>query len=82
MRLLRVLSSQHLPCGCLVGVYEQFNCHVVGIIDEQGDMCHNTQHRPGQVAPLTDPVSPEVFRVAAEATTPVDPTSSMRSGST
>jgi hypothetical protein len=82
MRLLRVLSSQHLPCGCLVGVYEEFNCHVVGIVDEQGEMCHDAQHRPGQVVALTYPISPDGLRVAAAATTPLSPTNPTKFGNT
>ena len=82
MRLLRVLSSQHLPCGCLVGVYERFDGHVVGIVDEKGDICHDAQHRSGRVAPLSYPLSPDVFRLAAAATTELNPTNPTRFGNT
>jgi hypothetical protein len=82
MRLLRVLSSQHLPCGCLVGVYECFDGRVVGIVDERDDRCDDAQHRPGLAASLTYPMSPDVLRAAAAATTPLNPTNPTRFGNT
>ena len=39
MRLLRVLTGQLLPCGCLVGVYETYDGRVVASIDARGFDC-------------------------------------------
>lgn len=47
MRILRVLGSRLLPCGCFVGVYERYDGSTVEILDEVGPTCRDG-HRPGQ----------------------------------
>lgn len=82
MAILRVLSGQHLPCGCLVGVYEQYDGTIVGILDARSAACAEARHSPGSVVPVSYPASPELLRTAAVATTPLSPTSPMRLGKT
>jgi hypothetical protein len=46
MRLLRVLTGQLLPCGCLVGIYETYEGRVVASIDARGYDCdHHRLHQ-------------------------------------
>lgn len=52
MRILRGLSSRVLPCGCLTGVYETYDCAVVSILDARGLSCVDATHQPGQPVPL------------------------------
>jgi hypothetical protein len=47
MKILRLLSSRPLPCGCLVGVYETYSGPVVSILDVRADHCADRTHRPG-----------------------------------
>jgi hypothetical protein len=47
MRILRLLSSRLLPCGCLAGLYEAYAGPVVWIVDARGANCTNSTHRPG-----------------------------------
>jgi hypothetical protein len=47
MRILRLLVSRPLPCGCLVGVYETYGGPTVSILDARGDRCPHETHRPG-----------------------------------
>lgn len=44
MRLLRGLSGQMLPCGCLVGVYETYDGQVLAMVDVVGTTCGVAQH--------------------------------------
>jgi hypothetical protein len=46
VRILKVLSSQAQPCGCLVGIYETYSGKVVQLVDFVGESCG--RHRPGQ----------------------------------
>jgi hypothetical protein len=56
MRILRVLSSYQLPCGCLVGVYELYSNEIVSLVDERGDECEDARHSLGSRVeePLTE----------------------------
>jgi hypothetical protein len=69
MKILRLLSSRPLPCGCLVGMYETYGGPVVSILDARADHCADRTHRPGarvEPAGLADDTDmPE--RVAATA---------------
>jgi hypothetical protein len=51
MRLLRVIQSRLLACGCLVGVYETYGGESLEIIDSRGQDCVEASHRPGVVVP-------------------------------
>ena len=48
MRVLRILTSQQLSCGCHVGIYELYSGEVVSILDERDRNCRDEAHRPGQ----------------------------------
>ncbi len=45
MPLLRVLTGQLMPCGCLVGVYETYDGRVVASIDARGFDCDHHRLR-------------------------------------
>jgi hypothetical protein len=47
MRILRVLGSRRLLCGCLVGVYETYSGFVVEIVDATGTACQDDRHGEG-----------------------------------
>jgi len=47
MRILRLLSSRPLPCGCVAGIYETYDGPITWIVDARGDECHDARHRPG-----------------------------------
>ncbi len=47
MRILRVVGSESLPCGCFVGYYETYAGKTVQVIEEQGTYCRESTHRPG-----------------------------------
>ena len=51
MRILRGLSSKSLSCGCLAGVYETYDGHVVAVVDAKGTGCTNLSHINGKVVP-------------------------------
>lgn len=80
MRLLRVLSSLYLPCGCLVGVYECFDARTVWIVDERDRQC--ADHADGRTVASAYAAPPEFLRDAAAATTALSPTSPTRLGKT
>ncbi len=48
MRILRVVGSGLLPCGCFVGLYETYDGPTVQIIEERGVRCLEPTHEPGQ----------------------------------
>jgi hypothetical protein len=48
-RILRGLTSEHLACGCVRGVYETYDGRVVTVIDALGDTCRTPGHHPGKV---------------------------------
>lgn len=50
MRILRGLSSKLLACGCIVGVYETYDGHVVTVIDAPAASCAEG-HTAGKVIP-------------------------------
>ena len=47
MRILRLLSTRPLPCGCLGGIYETYAGPIVWILDARGAGCTTPEHRPG-----------------------------------
>jgi hypothetical protein len=47
MRILRLLSSRPLSCGCLAGIYETYAGPIAWIIDARGVRCADTEHQPG-----------------------------------
>ena len=51
-RILRGLSSKVLPCGCLAGVYETYDGHVVRILDAKGNSCREAAHELGKFVPV------------------------------
>jgi hypothetical protein len=51
MRILRGLSSKFLPCGCLTGIYETYDGHVVGILDAKSGTCTIKTHQNGKQLP-------------------------------
>ena len=44
MALLRCLAGRTLGCGCLVGVYEQYNGSVIAVVDARGAACRVPEH--------------------------------------
>jgi hypothetical protein len=54
IRILRGLSSRLLACGCLAGIYEQYDGAVIVIVDSRRASCPNAAHSPGHVIPVTD----------------------------
>jgi len=54
MRILRGLSSKSLPCGCLAGVYETYDGHVVSIVDAKSTGCPIRSHINGKIVPADD----------------------------
>lgn len=56
MRILRGVSSRHLTCGCLTGVYETYDGDIVAILDARGASCTDPAHSDGNIIP-NDPVS-------------------------
>jgi len=51
MRILRVIQSRLLDCGCLVGVYETYGGETIEVIDSRGQDCQDASHRPGALVP-------------------------------
>jgi len=49
MRLLRVVRSSRLDCGCFVGLYETYDGTTRYIIDHLADGCAGRGHHPGHV---------------------------------
>ena len=47
MRILRVVGSGLLPCGCFVGLYETYSGPTVQIVEELGVNCSDPGHHPG-----------------------------------
>lgn len=71
MRILRVVGSRLLPCGCFVGLYETYSGPTVQIVEERGVSCGDPDHEPGvqTIAPDAGrpdtPASPPAARPAA-----------------
>jgi len=53
MRIRRGLSSRHLRCGCVAGVYETYRDEIVLIIDAPSSTCPNPGHTAGSVIPVS-----------------------------
>ena len=51
MRILRGLTSHVLPCGCVAGVYETYDGHVVTLLDEREATCRINTHENGNRIP-------------------------------
>ena len=49
LRILRVVGSRSLMCGCFVGLYETYDGATVEIVDERGRRCTDGSHVTGQV---------------------------------
>ena len=54
MRILRVVGSKLLPCGCFVGLYETYDGPTVQIVEERGLTCIDARHVPGERTALPD----------------------------
>ena len=63
MRILRGLSSESLPCGCVAGVYETYGGPIVTIIDAKGTWCSHSSHRDGKILPAESADTPTAGRV-------------------
>ncbi len=48
LRILRVVGSPSLKCGCFVGVYETYDGETVEIVEERGPRCPEKHHQPGK----------------------------------
>jgi hypothetical protein len=55
MRLLRVVGSLTLPCGCLVGRYETYSGKTVSFIDSRSERCEVEWHRVGRTIAVAQP---------------------------
>jgi hypothetical protein len=53
-RILRIVRSRLLKCGCLIGVYETYEGASVEILDSQNPSCEDRTHRTGAVMPAYD----------------------------
>jgi hypothetical protein len=51
MRLLRVIGSEELDCGCFLGIYELYSGQVVEVVDSRGEGCSTAWHSVGTVIP-------------------------------
>jgi hypothetical protein len=65
MRILRVLQSQLLRCGCFVGLYETYDGQTVAIVEEPGPGCRDSRHQAGQAIQPSDAVHGEPAELAA-----------------
>jgi hypothetical protein len=62
MRILRIVGSGHLVCGCFIGVYETYDGRILPVVDESGRNCRDPRHKPGRaVGELRDEISPVAF---------------------
>jgi len=48
MRILRILQSHSMPCGCFVGIYETYEGRTVTIVEEPAATCRHPSHREGR----------------------------------
>jgi len=55
VRLLRIVRSRRLPCGCFVGVYETYDGPSVEIIDDRNPACLESTHHSGATVPGSAP---------------------------
>jgi hypothetical protein len=68
MRILRVVGSGLLPCGCFVGLYETYDGPTVQIIEERGVACLRRGHEPGQ--PVASAQMDDALVASGHARTP------------
>jgi hypothetical protein len=54
MRIRRGLSSRHLPCKCLAGIYETYRDEIVTIVDVRNPSCHDPSHVAGKIVPAQE----------------------------
>jgi len=54
LRILRVLGSRSLECGCFVGVYETYAGATVEVVEERGLRCLERSHEDGRVISPVD----------------------------
>ncbi len=54
LRILRVLASRTLDCGCFVGVYETYGGVTIAVVDERGACCTEPSHEDGAVLTRAD----------------------------
>ena len=66
MRILRGLTSRVLPCGCVAGIYETYEGHVVTLLDEREATCQVNGHENGNRIPDVATSAPST-RVAFRA---------------
>jgi hypothetical protein len=64
MRILRVVGSRLLPCGCFVGAYETYDGRTVEVVDQAGIACSVPSHVRGATLP------PDPGRIPAHAVRP------------
>ena len=43
-RILRVLGSRTLVCGCLIGLYETYEGRTIALVDARGSSCYERAH--------------------------------------
>jgi hypothetical protein len=55
LRILRVVGSRSLQCGCFVGVYETYTGATVEIVEERGPRCPERSHDEGQASRVVGP---------------------------
>ncbi len=55
LRILRVVGSRSLTCGCFVGVYETYDGATVEIVEEHGAGCTEQSHVEGRVSAVVRP---------------------------
>jgi len=76
MRLLRVVGSLTLPCGCLVGRYEAYSGQTVTFLDSKGERCEVAGHRLGRMIavalPLQQGPRPRLGTRARSTAPPID----------
>jgi hypothetical protein len=52
VKVLRVVNSQKLRCGCLIGIYETYDGNTVGLIDAHAVECSDREHRLNHLVPF------------------------------
>src|SRR5438046_452064 len=55
MTILRLLTSQSLPCGCLAGVYQSYTGEVITLLDGRDERCQSDDHREGRSLHIPSP---------------------------
>jgi hypothetical protein len=57
--ILRALTSKVLPCGCLIGIYQEYGGTIVALVDYVGAECCGVAHHLNAVLNL-ETVFPKV----------------------